>query len=130
MGILQFLTTFTQLIRNTSTMKLLYLVMAVIGYAATLLLMLLESFENKNILLWTKPDETISALFINRISTTFTIDLLWAVLVFFIWVVFEGRRLGMRRVWKYHLLTLLFGLAGTFPLFLYHRQKQLEKQSN
>ena len=77
-------------------MKLLYLVMAVIGYAATLLLMLLESFENKNILLWTKPDETISALFINRISTTFTIDLLWAVLVFFIWVVFEGRRLGMR----------------------------------
>lgn len=76
MGILQFLTTFTHLIRNTSTMKLLYLVMAVIGYAATLLLMLLESFENKNILLWTKPDETISALFINRISTTFAIDLL------------------------------------------------------
>ncbi len=111
-------------------MKLLYLAMAALGYVLTALLMLLESFENKNVLLWTKPDETVSALFINRITTIFAVDLLWAVLVFFVWVLVEGRRLGMRRLWQYPLLTLLFGLAGTFPLFLYHRQKHLGNKSS
>lgn len=92
--------------------------------------MLLESLENKNILLWTKLDETISSLFINRISTIFALDLLWAVVVFCIWVFVEGRRLKVAHLWRFPLLTLLFGLAGTLPLFLYLREKRLEKQQN
>ena len=108
-------------------MKKLYLLLAIIGYIVPNALMLIESVENKNILLWTKPDETVTALFINRISTIFAIDLLYAVAVFFIWAMVEGKRLGMPKPWKYIILTLLFGLAGTFPLFLWAREKQLEK---
>ena len=106
-------------------MRKIYLILAVLGYLVPNFLMLVETVENKNILLWTKPDETITALFINRISTIFAIDLLWAVLVFFIWLMLEGKRLGMKNSWKYILFTLLFGLAGTFPLFLWAREKYL-----
>ncbi len=107
-------------------MRTIYLGLAIIGYALTGFPMLLESFENKNWLLWTRPDETLSALFINRISTIFALDLLWVVGVFFIWCYVEGRRLGMRRLWRFPLLTLLFGLAGTLPLFLFYRQPFLD----
>ena len=111
-------------------MRKVYLILAIIGYLAPNVLTLLETIENKNILLWTKPDETITALFINRISTIFAIDLFWAVLVFFIWLVVESKRLGMKNTWKYFLLTMLFGLAGTFPLFLWAREKYLNKNEN
>lgn len=106
-------------------MKTLYLILSVLGYLSTNLLMFLESYENKNILLWTKADETIAGLFANRISTIFAIDLLVVVLVFFIWCYFETKRTGMKKFWLYWLLTLLFGLAGTFPLFLWAREKKL-----
>jgi hypothetical protein len=33
----------------------------------------------------------------------------------------------MSRVWSYWLLTLAFGLAGTLPLFLLHRERRLEQ---
>jgi hypothetical protein len=33
----------------------------------------------------------------------------------------------MRRVWTYWLLTLAFGLAGTLPLFLLRRERQLDQ---
>ncbi len=107
-------------------MRPFYLLLAILGYLGPNLLMLLESYENKNILLWTKPDETIAGLFVNRISTIFALDLLFGVLVFFIWAFFETKRLGMKRYWLYVLLTMLFGLAGTFPLFLWAREKYLK----
>ena len=109
-------------------MRKVYLILAILGFLAPNVLTLLETIENKNILLWTKPDETITALFINRISTIFAIDLFWAVLVFFIWLIIEGKKSGMKNTWKYILLTMLFGLAGTFPLFLWTREKHLNKK--
>ena len=107
-------------------MRKFYLILSILGYLVPNLLMVLETVENKNILLWTKPNDTITALFINRISTIFAIDLLWAVLVFFIWLSLEGNRLGMKNTWKYIVFTLLFGLAGTLPLFLWAREKYLK----
>ena len=109
-------------------MRKLYLILAIIGYLIPNFLMLVETIENKNILLWTRPSDTITALFINRISTIFAIDLLFAVLVFFIWLTIEGKKLNMKNTWKYILFTLLFGLAGTFPLFLWAREKYLNKK--
>lgn len=106
-------------------MKNIYLLLSAIGYLSTNVLMLLESIENQNLLLWTKPDETIAGLFVNRISTIFAIDLLVVVLVFFIWCFVESKRIGMKKFWLYWLLTLLFGLAGTLPLFLWAREKVL-----
>jgi hypothetical protein len=68
----------------------------------------------------------MAGMFANRIATAFVVDLLITALVACILFHVEGKRLGMRRVWGYWLLTLAFGLAGTLPLFLLHRERRLE----
>jgi Terpene cyclase DEP1 len=105
-------------------MKNSYLLLAVIGYAATLPLMLIESAETSNWLLLAKPMLTWNGLFANRISTIFALDLLPAVLTFLVWVTVECKRHSMRHVWAWWLGTLLFGLGGALPLFLYFRERK------
>ncbi len=108
-------------------MKRLYAVLSVIGYLAPNTLVLLVSIDTGNVLLWTRPLETMAGMFANRIASAFAVDVLIAALVACIWFYVEGRRLGMRRIWKYPVLTLAFGLAGTLPLFLLHREQNLER---
>ena len=108
-------------------MKTFYLISAVVGYAAANTLVVLESVQAGNILLWTKPLDTMSAMYANRISTIFAIDLFLVVFVAFVWMYDEAKRVRVERVWIYWLLTMLFGLAGTFPLFLYVRARALER---
>ena len=110
-------------------MKRLYAALAVIGYIASNWFVVLVSMRTGNVLLWTKPRETIAGMFANAVSTAFAIDLLFAALVGCIWFYSEGRRLGMRRIPLYLLLTLAFGLAGTLPLFLYHRESRLQARA-
>jgi hypothetical protein len=109
------------------TLKRLYAGLAVVGYVATNWLVLLVSIDTGNWLLWTKPAETTAGMFANRISAAFAIDLLVTVLVACILFHVEGKRLGMRRVWGYWVVTFTFGLAGTLPLFLLHRERRLEQ---
>lgn len=104
-------------------MRKTYLVLAVIGFIVPNIFVAIESYQTGNILLWLDPAATVKGVFGNRISTAFILDLLFAVVVFFIWTFHESKSLGIKNVWKYWLLTLLFGMAGTFPLFLYHREK-------
>ena len=106
-------------------MKRLYLALTVIGYLASNWFVALVSLRTGNLLLWTRPLETMAGMFANPIASAFAIDLLLAALVACIWFYSEGRRLGMRRIPAYWLLTLAFGLAGTLPLFLYHRESRL-----
>ena len=108
-------------------MKRLYLVLTVIGYIAANWFVVLVSIETGNVLLWTRPLETMAGMFANRVAAAFAIDLLVVALVACIWFYSEGRRLGMRRVWIYWVLTLAFGLAGTLPLFLLNRERRLEQ---
>ncbi|SFR51877.1 Protein of unknown function [Robiginitalea myxolifaciens] len=105
-------------------MKKIYLVLAVIGFIAPSILVAIESVETGNILLYTQPAATLEAMFSNRISTIFMIDLLFAVLVFFIWTYADSKKNGVRNIGLVWLLTLLLGLAGGFPLYLYLREKE------
>jgi hypothetical protein len=107
--------------------KRLYAVLAAVGYISANWFVLRESIHTGNVLLWAHPLETMRGMFVNRISTAFAVDLLITALVACIWFHVEGVRLGMRRVWSYWLLTLAFGLAGTLPLFLLHREGRLEQ---
>ena len=79
-------------------MKAFYPVATVVGYAAANFLVVLESIQAGNILLWTKPLETMNAMFANRISTIFAIDLFFVVLVAFVWMYEKARdaRIGSR----------------------------------
>ena len=110
-------------------MKRLYLALAVLGYIVPNWFVVSVSARTGNLLLWTKPLETMAGMFANQISTAFALDVLLAALAACIWFYAEGRRLGMRRIPMYWLLTLAFGLAGTLPLFLYHRESRLKELS-
>ena len=100
-------------------MKKIYLVLAIAGFIAPNILVAKVSVETGNILLWAKPAETIAGMYANDISTAFMIDLLWVVTVFFFWTYREAKRHNMKTPWLIWILTLLFGMAGPFPLFLY-----------
>jgi formate hydrogenlyase subunit 3/multisubunit Na+/H+ antiporter MnhD subunit len=113
---------------SSRTMQGVYLTLAVIGYLAPGVPMVVESARSGNVLFWTDPQRTIVELFANRTSTAFALDLVAVVVVALIFITREARRLGMARVWRFWVLTLLFGLGGTLPLFLYLRERRLQGQ--
>ena len=104
-----------------------YLVLAVIGFLMPGIPMLMESWQTSNWLFWAMPSRTIAELFVNRTSTAFALDLFAAVIVAYIWMTLESRRLGLRGVWRFWLLMALFGLGGTLPLFLWYRERALAR---
>ena len=107
-------------------MKRIYLVLAIIGFILPNYFVFLESVETGNILLYGNIPATLNGMFANRISTIFIIDLLFGVLVFFFWSYHEAKEKKIDNVIWVWLLTLLLGLAGGFPLFLYLREKKIE----
>jgi hypothetical protein len=54
-----------------------------------------------------------------------TIDLLVMAIAGCVFIVIEGRRLGMRHVWVYIVLSGLTAIAFTFPLFLANRERRV-----
>jgi hypothetical protein len=106
-------------------MQKLLLFLSGIGFIVPNIFTLKESFEFGNILFWTDPTRTFGALYANNIVTGFTLDLLLMVVVFFVWSNNEAKRLGMNNIYSLWVLTLLFGAAGPFPLFLYLRNKRI-----
>src|SRR5688572_13397541 len=105
-------------------MKKIYLFLTVLGFIAPNIWVAIESYETGNILLWLDPAATMNGMFNNRIATAFVVDLLFVVVVFFVWTYYEARKLQIKNVGLIWLLTMLFGMAGSFPLFLYMREKQ------
>jgi len=110
-------------------MKNIYLVLAIIGFIAPSVLVVMESLETGNILLYTNPMATIKGMFANRIASIFMIDLLFTVLVFFLWSYHETKKHQIQKIGLVWILTMLLGLAGGFPLFLYLREKAIEGKS-
>lgn len=109
-------------------MKTLYLFLAIVGFVTPNVLVFYESVETGNILLWLDPQATLNGMFGNRIGAAFVVDLLCVVLVALVWIVVESKKIGMKNSWVYIVLTLLFGLAGPLPLFLYQRERIMEKK--
>jgi hypothetical protein len=113
-------------------MKKVYLILAIIGFIVPNIFVYLVSVETGNILLWLNPVATIAGMFANKISSAFVVDLLIVVLIFIIWSETEAIRYGIKSVWIIWILTFIFGLAGSFPLFLYlveiRRHKKVKKE--
>lgn len=65
-------------------------------------------------------------LFVNRVSSFFAMDLIVSSLVLWIFVFWEGSRLGMKNLWVYIASNLLVGVSLGLPLFLLMRQRKLE----
>lgn len=110
-------------------MRKLYLILSIIGFIAPTILVIQESIATGNLLLYTQPLYTFEQMFANRISTIFMIDLLFAVFVFFIWTYQEHKKHKIKGLYSLWLLTMLFGLAGGLPLFLYLKTQSIEQDA-
>jgi hypothetical protein len=106
-------------------MERVYLGLAIVGFLVPNTVTLIESVQTGNILFWADPARTTSELFANRTSAAFALDLFATAVAALIWMSREAGRVGIRRVWRFWALTLLFGLGGILPLFLYLRERRL-----
>ena len=113
------------MILSSATMSKVYVVLAILGYLIAVPPMILESMRSGNILFWTQPQRTISELFANLTSTSFALDAMAVAVVILVFITREARRMHIGKVWIYWVLTLLFGVAGTLPLFLAVRERRL-----
>ncbi|GAB4192003.1 MAG: hypothetical protein Tsb002_21350 [Wenzhouxiangellaceae bacterium] len=68
-----------------------------------------------------------SAAFANSLTTSITLDIYWAAMVFSIWAVNESRRLAIRWPWIYIVATFTLALAFSLPLFLAMRERAITR---
>jgi hypothetical protein len=66
-------------------------------------------------------------LFATRIGAFFGLDVLVSAFVLFLFVFSEGRRAEVPRLWLPVVATLLVGVSLGLPLFLYLRQRKLDR---
>ena len=64
----------------------------------------------------------IEQLFANQISAFFGLDVIVSSMVFWVFVLTEGRRQQMKHLWIFLVCNLAVGLSFGLPLFLYMRE--------
>jgi hypothetical protein len=72
------------------------------------------------------PGFVVNIFTVSKASAAAATDLFLSGGVFLIFVVAEGLRLKMRRLWIYFIVTPFVGVSFALPLFLYLRERQLE----
>jgi len=65
----------------------------------------------------------VAQLFATGPATIFAADVLFAAGVFILFVIVEGRRLGMRHLWLPPVVVFTIGLCCALPLFLAMRER-------
>ena len=65
-------------------------------------------------------------LLINGISRFFVFDVIISAIVLIIFILAEGKRLGLEKSWLSIAATLCVGVSLGLPLFLYQRQVKLD----
>ena len=66
-------------------------------------------------------------LFSNRIGGFFGLDVIVSSVVLWALVVIEGQRAGMKHLWAPIAANLVVGVSFGLPLFLYMRERRLER---
>ena len=70
----------------------------------------------------------VDQLVANGVATFMLIDLLVVAVIALVFMIAEGRRLGMRFLWVYVVLTFAVAISVSLPLFLIARQVHLAKE--
>jgi lysylphosphatidylglycerol synthetase-like protein (DUF2156 family) len=76
-----------------------------------------------------QPGLFLRQAFANRASTAFAADLLLSINVFILFILLEGLRLRMKRLWLPVLLVVAVGLCCGLPAFLAMRERALAGRS-
>ncbi|MBC7889070.1 MAG: DUF2834 domain-containing protein [Ferruginibacter sp.] len=61
----------------------------------------------------------------NPFTSSITTDFLIGTTPVLIWMMIEGKRLKMKWLWIYFILTFLIAFAFTCPLFLFNRERKM-----
>jgi hypothetical protein len=69
----------------------------------------------------------IEANYENHASASISNDLLVVIFTFIVWSYTEAKRLGMKNWWVYVVLTPCIAAAFSFPLFMFMRERAIEK---
>ncbi|MDT7580502.1 MAG: hypothetical protein QOK35_1766 [Pseudonocardiales bacterium] len=101
--------------RATDLRQIVYGVLAVVGLVGTWYFNLTYTGELSYLAAW----------FANAASSSAAVDLLVAFTAGSIFMITEGRRLGMRAPWLYVVFGAVIAFAFTFPLFLLLRERAL-----
>jgi hypothetical protein len=68
------------------------------------------------------------AVYVNSAAASLTNDLLLVAFAASMFMVIEGRRVGIRYLWLYLVLSALIAISVTFPLFLLARHLKLASE--
>ncbi len=103
-------------------------------YAALALGALIATWSN-NIVFFQQPNNGglvgfIAAWYANPAVASITNDALFFCLAIYVFMVVEARRLGLRHVWVYLVLSGLIAVSVMVPLFLIVRQRALARRRN
>jgi hypothetical protein len=109
-------------------MKNVWLLVSAIGYAVTVIPMMIYSLETGNHLYWLDPAATTSLLFDDIGVVAFSLDLFFTVFVILILITVDSKKLGVGHAWMFWVLALLFGIAGTLPLYMHFRHATILKK--
>lgn len=69
----------------------------------------------------------VAQLFASHVSAFFGLDVLVSSLALWLFVFSEGRRRGMKNLWLYVACNLAVGVSLALPLFLFFRERGLER---
>ncbi|MCU6791379.1 DUF2834 domain-containing protein [Paenibacillus sp. WQ 127069] len=68
--------------------------------------------------------EFVNQLFANKISGFFAMDVIVSSVVLWYFILIEGKKLGIKRLWVYVIASLTVGVSLGLPLFLYTRERK------
>ena len=72
----------------------------------------------------------LSAWFGSPVDWVLSLDLLVVAIAGSAFIIFEGRRLGMKKLWLYIVVSGVTAFAFTFPLFLAMRERALSRRKS
>jgi hypothetical protein len=70
----------------------------------------------------------VEQLFANRISGFFGLDVIVSSVALWAFVLTEGKRRAMKRLWIYPACNLAVGVSLALPLFLYMRERKIARE--
>ncbi|MEJ6506535.1 MAG: DUF2834 domain-containing protein [Microbacteriaceae bacterium] len=94
----------------------LYLTLSIAGLITAWLFNAIASIQGQNYL---------DAWFGSAVDWVLSLDILIAAIAGSAFMIIEAKKLGMKRVWLYILLSGITAFAFTFPLFLAMRERKL-----
>jgi len=110
---------------NTINRKRIFALAAIVGVIVTWYFNILFIIDSPSL----SPAHFIEAMYANNASTSISNDILVVSFTFMVWSYTEAKRLSMKNWWLYAVLTPCIAIAFTFPLFLFMRERAIEKNS-